>query len=196
MTGSHVGNTQVWGKVVTGAEIPSWMTPDQLKQTIDFLIKVKKEQALTYTDSYGEMADIFARGEAVISTMGWEPVAGWAKKKGVEVAYVYPKEGTTGFVDTYVIPKNAPNPEPAHALIDNALSAPAQVFVGNEFGQGIVNTEAVSKLNDDAKKAYPYDDMASLQERAKFYPFPPLEDDGTHATYDMIIKEWERFLRS
>jgi spermidine/putrescine-binding protein len=196
MTGSHVGNTQVWGKVVTGAEVPSWMTPAQLKETIDFLIKLKKEQALTYTDSYGEMADIFARGEAVISTMGWEPVAGWAKKKGVEVAYVYPKEGTTGFVDTYVVPKNAPNPDAAHQLINNALSEAAQTFVAVEFGQGIVSQAAIAKLSDEARKAYPYDDMASLAQRAKFYPFPPLEDDGVHATYDMIIKEWERFLRS
>ena len=196
MTGSHVGNTQVWGKVVTGAEVPSWMTPAQLKETIDFLIKLKNEQALTYTDSYGEMADIFARGEAVISTMGWEPVANWAKDKGVVVEYVYPKEGTTGFVDTFVVPKDAPHPEAAHKLINNGLSVEAQVFVGNEFGQGIVNTDAIGKLNEAARQAYPYDDMENLAQRAKFYPFPPTEDDGVHATYDMIIQEWERFLRS
>ena len=196
MTGSHVGNTQVWGKVVTGAEVPSWMTPAQLKETIDFLIKLKREQALTYTDSYGEMADILARGEAVISTMGWEPVANWAKDKGAVVEYVYPKEGTTGFVDTYVVPKDAPHPAEAHKLINNGLSVAAQVFVGNEFGQGIVNVEAIGQLNEGARGAYPYDDMENLAQRAKFYPFPPTEDDGVHATYDMIIQEWERFLRS
>lgn len=196
MTGSHVGNIQVWGKVVTGAEVPSWLTPAQLKETIDFLIKIKKEHALTYTDSYGEMADIFARGEAVISTMGWEPVASWVAKKGVELAYTYPKEGTTGFIDTYVIPKNAPNYELDHGLINNALSTAAQVVIAEDSGQGIVNTTAIEKLSPDAKKAYPYDDMDTLVERAKFYPFPPIEDDGVHATYDMIIREWERFLRS
>ncbi len=82
------------------------------------------------------------------------------------------------------------------ALACYFASTAAQVVIAEDSGQAIVNTTAIEKLSPDAKKAYPYDDMDTLVERAKFYPFPPTEDDGVHATYDMIIREWERFLRS
>ena len=196
MVGSHMGNIMVWGKVVTGAEIPSWMTPAQLTETIDFLIMIKKEHARAYATSFGEMADILARGDAVISTLGWEPVAKWAAEKGAKVAMTYPVEGTTGFLDTYIVPKDAPNYDQALAAIDNALSVQAQLGIASELGQGIVNQDAVDQLAEAERAAYPYDDLVNLADRAKFYPFPPIEDDGVHATYQMILDEWERFKRA
>jgi putrescine transport system substrate-binding protein len=39
-------------------------------------------------------------------------------KSGVEIAYVIPKEGALMWFDSFVIPKDAPNPDAAHAFID------------------------------------------------------------------------------
>jgi len=57
------GNIQIWARVVTGAETSTLLTPAQLKETIDFLIKVKKEHARTVAANFGEMVDIMARGQ-------------------------------------------------------------------------------------------------------------------------------------
>jgi spermidine/putrescine-binding protein len=195
MVGGMIGNIQVWARVVTGTDTPTLITPAQLKETIDFMIKIKKEQARTVAASYGEMVDIMARGEAVISTLGWEPVVKWAAKKGAKVAYVYPKEGTCGFLDCYVLPKNAPNRDLDLKLIDNALSLAGQQLIVDKLGQAIVNTAAIAALSAEDRALYPYDNIAAMAKIARFYPMPPLEPDGVHVTFRDMLKEWDRFKR-
>ena len=39
-------------------------------------------------------------------------------KSGVEIAYIIPKEGALMWFDSFVIPKDAPNADAAHAFID------------------------------------------------------------------------------
>ena len=155
MGGSLLGNISIWAKVVTGAPVATHLTAAQLKETIDFLIKVKKEHARTVAASFGEMTDILARGDAVISTIGWEPVVQWVKKKGATLAMVYPKEGTTGFIDTYVVPRKAPNYELNLRLINHALSAEAQAEFAREMGQGIVNVDAIAALPPTSSRPTP-----------------------------------------
>jgi putative spermidine/putrescine transport system substrate-binding protein/spermidine/putrescine transport system substrate-binding protein len=160
------------------------------------MIKIKKEHARTYTASYGEMADVLARGEAVISTMGWEPIVKWVAKKGAKVAMVYPKEGTTGFIDTYILPKNSPNREMNLKLINNVLSVGAQKILVEKLGQAIVNLDAIAELTPEERSIYPYDKMDTISKIARFYPMPPLEPDGTNVTYSDMVKEWERFKKA
>jgi len=195
MVGGMMGNIQVWARVVTGTDTPTLITHAQLKETVDFMIKIKKEQARTVAASYGELVDLMARGEAVISTLGWEPVVKWAAKKGARVAYVYPKEGTCGFLDCYVLPKNAPNRDLDLKLIDNALSVAGQQLIVEKLGQAIVNTAAIAALNAEDRALYPYDNITSMSKIAQFYPMPPLEPDGVHATFRDMLKEWDRFKR-
>jgi spermidine/putrescine-binding protein len=195
MVGGMLGNIQVWARVVTGTDTPTLITPAQLKETIDFMIKIKKEQARTVAASYGELVDLMARGEAVISTLGWEPVVKWAAKKGAKVAYVYPKEGTGGFLDCYVMPRNAPNRDVNLKLIDNALSLAGQKLIAEKMGQAIVNVAAIAALDAEERALYPYDNMAAMTKVAQFYPMPPLEPDGVHATFRDMLKEWDRFKR-
>lgn len=191
MVGGPWGNVRLWGRIVTGASA-GWMTRSQLKETIDFLIKLKKEHALVQA-GFDEVADIMARGDAVISTFGWEPIVQWAAAKGATLAISYPKEGTVAYVDTYFIAKNAPNYDAALGLIDDALSTEAQLALAADLRQGIVNREAIDRLPPDLREAYPYDDLANFGGRARSCPFPPLEDDGVHATYRAMQVEWERF---
>jgi len=196
MVGGMVGVLQIWARVATGTDTPTMITPAELKETIDLLIKIKKEHARTVATSWGEMADVMARGEAVIATCGWEPVVLWVAKKGAKLAAVYPKEGTTGFIDTYVLPKGAPNPDLAVKLIDNALSVAGQKLIADKMGQGIINLDAIAELTPEQRLVYPYDNMETMTKTARFYPMPPLEPDGKHATYGDMVKEWDRFKRA
>ncbi|MBL8598954.1 MAG: extracellular solute-binding protein [Devosia sp.] len=94
--------------MVSGAEVASLVTPRQLQEIKNFLIKLKKEHARAIFPTYGEAADAMARGEVVMTLGGaeWLPAIVAEKKK---LAYTYPKEGCFAFIDSYVVPKSAPN---------------------------------------------------------------------------------------
>ena len=112
------------------------------------------------------------------------------------IEYTYPKEGTFAWLDSYCVATDAPNWETDHALCNQIISVEAQVKIGTEYVQGIVNTRAVEALDDASRALYPYDDPTGFDEKFTFYTFPPLEDDGVHATFDDWIAEWDRFKAS
>ncbi len=193
MVGDYGGNLPAWAPVVTGVEDPARLTRRQVKETIDFLIKIKKEHACAFTTDYLEMVEIMARGDAVISTLGWEPQVRWAAARGARLDMAYPKEGTSGYLDVYVIPRNAPNYEATHELIDNALSTGAQIALAEELDQGVVNGEAIPHLAAHLQTRYAYGDPKRMSRVARFTPAPPTEENGTHATLALLRSEWERF---
>jgi hypothetical protein len=80
-------------------------------------------------------------------------------------------------------------------LIDNALSLAGQKLIAEKMGQAIVNVAAIAALDAEERALYPYDNMAAMTKVAQFYPMPPLEPDGVHATFRDMLKEWDRFKR-
>ena len=73
MTDDALGHYLIWNQV-TGADDPTQVTQEQLDKTTDLLIQIKTEQARAFSPNMGDMADILARGEAWLSTIGWEAV--------------------------------------------------------------------------------------------------------------------------
>ena len=71
MTDDALGHYLIWNQV-TGADDPTQVTQEQLDKTTDLLIQIKTEQARSFSPNMGDMADIMARGEAWLSTIGWE----------------------------------------------------------------------------------------------------------------------------
>jgi spermidine/putrescine-binding protein len=188
----NLNNIQLAARVVTDAKVPTRLTHQQLKDAVDFLIKVKGQTRVLAT-SYGDMADALARGEAVITFNGWEVVVKKAADKGKKVAYTYPKEGTFGWMDCYCIVRDAPNSDIAHALANEALSEPVQIKAGEGELLGILNTDAIKKLPADARALYPYDDLEGFSKKVGFFPVAPLKADGDVATFDDWKKEYLRF---
>ena len=193
-----LGIMEIWANVVTGKGRDSTMiTHDELKQTIDLLIDLKKNYARAFFMSIGEAIDAFSRGEVVISAIGWEPMKLWCNEKnGVQIDYVYPDEGTLGFFDEACIPVDAPNIDIVYELLNHLISVDGQIPVGDAIFQGVVVADAVPLLSDDARSLYPYDDIQGFSEKAVMFPFPPTESDGVHATYDDWLEEYERLLKA
>ncbi len=188
----NLNNIQLAARVVTDAKVPTRLTHQQLKDAVDFLIKVKGQTRVLAT-SYGDMADALARGEAVITFNGWEVVVKKAADKGKKVAYTYPKEGTFGWMDCYCIVRDAPNSDVAHALANEALSEPVQLKAGEGELLGILNTDAIKKLPAEARALYPYDDLEGFSKKVGFFPVAPLKAEGDIATFDDWKKEYLRF---
>ena len=127
-----------------------------------------------------------------ITFNGWEVMVNMAKKKGKDIAYTYPKEGTFGWCDCYCIVKDAPNSDLAHALANEAISTPVQLTAGTQELFGIVNIDAIAQLPPEAKALYPYENIEAFSQRVGFSPVAPLEPEGEIATFDDWKKEYLR----
>ncbi len=192
MMDDPLGNTMAAALAATDAEVPTRLTRDQLDATVEFLTQMKRQSRL-YAASWGELADALARGDIAATFCGWEAMRKFAADKGKEVKIHYPVEGTYAWLDNYCIAKNAPNRETAHALANKILDVDAQVYIGDDLLQGIVNEAAVGQLTAAAKDVYAYDDLDGFAKKAGFFAFPPLEEEGDLMTWNDWQEAYQRF---
>jgi spermidine/putrescine transport system substrate-binding protein len=192
MMDDPIGNQMLAAILATDAKVPTQLNQAQLDQATDFLINLKKNHIRQMAASWGELADALARSEVVITFSGGEFLKRFAADKGKTIDYVYPDEGTFGWLDSYCIGKNAPSREAAHACANQILSVNAQKIFAEKTFQAIVNPEAIAQL-DESLKFYPYDDLASFQAKAGFFPMPPLEDGGEYASWTAWQEAYQRF---
>lgn len=185
-----------WGRAVTGNKSPNRMTHEELKKTADFLIDMKKNHLRTIAPGYGELADLFKRGEIEIAE-GFEAVAGWVGD-AAKVAWSYPKEGCMTYIEGFSIGSKAKDPEALHALINFALSPEAQVAGAEYNSMPVVNSDALPKLSEAARKMYPYDDAKAFFDTDRFNieEMYLLEGNDKQAGWEDYIKEWERVMRA
>jgi spermidine/putrescine transport system substrate-binding protein len=191
MVDDPLGNLLIWGTVVTGKPMGTLLTKDEMKAVIDKMIEIKTQQARALFPGYGEMSDAFARGEVVISAIGWEAVAVWTAGKGKKIDYTIPKEGTGMFMDCLCIPKDAPHIDLTYKMIDHITSVDPQLVFATEQSAGITNLDAVPKLPDELRASYHYDALDEFMTKARLQPVPPTEE-GEFATYDDFLAEYAR----
>jgi spermidine/putrescine transport system substrate-binding protein len=185
----------IWGTVTTGRPDGTLIKKDELAKLIDQQITLKKEHARAFFPSYGDMGDAFARNEVVVSNLGWEAVAVWAKAKGKEIRYTIPKEGTGLFMDCLVIPKDAPNIDLTYKMINHILSLDPQKLFATEQSAGITNLDTVAVLPKEIADAYGYADLANKLTKARLQPMPPTESTEW-VTYDYYLKEYQRLQKA
>jgi spermidine/putrescine transport system substrate-binding protein len=186
----------VWGTVVTGRPGGTLLSREELKKMIDLMITLKKQHARAFSPSYGDMADAFARNEVVVSCLGWDAVAVWAKAKGKDIRYTIPKEGTGLFMDCLVIPKDAPHPDLSYRMINHVLSPEPQRVFATEQSAGITNLDTMPLLPADLAQSYGYADLKSKLQKARLQPMPPTDYDGKTATYDDFLQEYQRLQKA
>jgi spermidine/putrescine-binding protein len=190
------GLLATWAPIVTGTETPTRITMDELKKTVDFLIEIKKNHARTLASSYGEATDMFARGEVVTSAIGWDAMVGFAAAKQKKLDFVIPEEGVMVFMDTVAIPKGAPHLDLAYKMLEQCISPAGQKHIADTLTQAVIRKAAVPLVDAKNREIYHYDNLKGLFEKARFYPFWPLEPEGDYVTHDQSQEEYQRFLKA
>src|SRR5262245_5576399 len=196
MVDDATGLIGTWAPIVTGTKTPTRITMDELKKTIDFLIDIKKNHARTFSASYGEAVDLFARGEVVTSVIGWDAMVGFAAAKNKVLDFVLPEEGAMTFMDTLAIPKGAPNRDLAYKMLGQCISAQGQKQIADALTQAVITKAALPLIDEKNKHIYHYDNLPALFEKARFYPFWPLEAEGDFVTHAQVMEEYQRFLKA
>ena len=113
--------------------------PDEMKRVLA-LLETQKEWVKSY-DS--ETKEILVSGEAVVS-MSWNGYAMRARDEKPSIAYVYPKEGYTGWMDNVAVAKGAPHLDAAKAWVNFVMLPENAAMITNyaRYSNGIRGAEA------------------------------------------------------
>lgn len=185
-----------WGRVVTGNSSPNRMTLDELRQTTDFVIDMKRNHLRTIAPTYGDLAAMLASGEIVVCE-GFEPVAAWAGPDAPALDWSYPEEGCMSYIEGWAIGAETEHADAVHALIDHSLSVEAQIAGAEYNGMPVTNQDAVAGLSDWNRASYPYDNVSAFfTENIRVEEMYLLEPDGVNATWDDYLAAWEEILKA
>jgi spermidine/putrescine transport system substrate-binding protein len=111
----------------------------------------------------------YLEGEADVG-MIWNGEAVMGKETMPSLEYVYPEEGIIAWLDSFVIPKNARNPEAAHQFISFVLQPEIAALISEDIGYATPNQAALELLDESVandRASYPTDaDMENAEFQA------------------------------
>jgi spermidine/putrescine transport system substrate-binding protein len=111
---------------------------DQLKELSELLISAKEHWR---TMDYGTIEKLTSRD--VDLSQNWNGAAMRARNDRPTLAYAYPKEGFTGWMDNVAVLKDAPNVENAKLFMNFILAPENAALISNfaRYANGIVGSE-------------------------------------------------------
>jgi spermidine/putrescine transport system substrate-binding protein len=182
-------NFEIWPRVL-GFD-PATLTQEQLDEVVDFLIDLKKTQVRTVTGDMSDMADLLARGDVWVTGSGcWVGLPSIAPE-GDEVAFTIPPEGGgTTWIDTWAIPKDAPNLDTVYAYLNHMMSTPVQTKQADSLGMATSNEESAKLVSAANREQYGYKASEIGTEQAPLFRFP--EQGKGYTTSEDWNEAWNR----
>ncbi len=105
------------------------------------LLQQQKGLVSEYWSDYLKQMAAFKTGTMTAGTT-WQVVANAAKAEGTKVEVVLPKEGSTGWSDTWMISSKAKNPNCAYKWMDYIISPEGNAKATEYFGEAPSNQKA------------------------------------------------------
>ena len=129
-----------------GIKNPYALDAKQLQAAVD-LLTAQKANIGEYWSDYLKEIQGFKNGSTTVGTT-WQVIANLAKSEGAKVEAVLPKEGSTGWSDTWMVSAKSTAPTCAYKFLDHIVSAGVQAQVAEYFGEAPANTKACAKTTD------------------------------------------------
>jgi putative spermidine/putrescine transport system substrate-binding protein len=167
---------------------------DQFNAAVD-LLKQQRPNIGEYWSDYTKEQAAFTGGDSVIGTT-WQVIANLvqADKKSPPVEAILPKEGATGWSDTWMISSQAKHPNCMYKWMNHIISPKANAAVAEWFGEAPANEKscALTAVKDHCE-IFHADDEAFFDKVA--YWNTPTKDCGddrgdTCKDYSEWVKAW------
>ena len=116
---------------------------------LDAAVKLLKEQKANlseYWSDYTKQVSAFKSGSSVIGT-SWQFIANLTNDE-TPVGAVLPKEGSTGWSDTWMIAAKSAHPNCAYKWMDYIVSPKVNAQVAEYFGEAPANLKACEETSD------------------------------------------------
>jgi putative spermidine/putrescine transport system substrate-binding protein/spermidine/putrescine transport system substrate-binding protein len=153
---------------------------EQLAQIKDMLVR-QRPLVRTYWNSGLELAQLMLNGEVVIAD-GWSWITQQLKAEGANVVETVPSEGVTGWSDSWVISKAAPNYDLALKWADWMIGVEGQVGLTEVMNYSITNKEAAATLPEERQAELRLTDVENEYAKIKMWKFVP--------NYDKWVEVW------
>jgi putative spermidine/putrescine transport system substrate-binding protein len=132
-----------------GIKDPYSLTEDQLNAAVDVL-KKQHENIGEYWSDYTKSVQSFESGTSVIGTT-WQVIANMiGSDNKVQVNTVLPREGSTGWSDTWMASSKAAHPNCMYQWMDWITSPEVNAQVAEYFGEAPAQTKSCALTSDKA----------------------------------------------
>ncbi|MFD9124386.1 ABC transporter substrate-binding protein [Kitasatospora sp. NPDC059571] len=111
------------------------------------LLKQQNANVGEYWSDYLKEISSFKSGDTVLGTT-WQVIANLAESEKAPVAAVLPKEGATGWSDTWMLSAKAKHPNCAYKWMDWIISPKVNAQVAEYFGEAPANSKACAETAD------------------------------------------------
>jgi putative spermidine/putrescine transport system substrate-binding protein len=133
-------------KPALGIKNPYSLDQKQFDASVD-LLKKQSANVGEYWSDYLKEISAFKSGDSVVGT-SWQVILNTAQDEGAKVKAVLPKEGSTGWSDTWMVSSKAKHPNCAYKWLNHIVSPEANAQVAEYFGEAPANSKACGLTSD------------------------------------------------
>ena len=158
------------------------------------LLKQQKTIIGEYWSDYTKEVQAFKSGDSVIGTT-WQVIANLAKGEKAPVRATLPKEGATGWSDTWMVAAKAQHPNCAYMWLDWIVSPKVNAQVAEWFGEAPSNGKACQETSNKKHCATFHATDESYWEKVHYWNTPIAQclDGRTNVTcvdYSKWTQAW------
>ena len=178
-----------------GIKDPYSLTSEQLDAAVE-LLKAQREDVSEYWSDYTKEVQAFESGTSVIGTT-WQVIANTiGSENKVQVNTVLPKEGSTGWSDTWMVAAKAAHPNCMYKWMDWITSPEVNAQVAEYFGEAPAQTKACEFTSEkDFCDIYHATDGAYAAQ-LHYWTTPQkqcVDGSGDNCTaYDEWVSKWQQ----
>ncbi|MBB3602999.1 putative spermidine/putrescine transport system substrate-binding protein [Mycolicibacterium sp. BK556] len=178
-----------------GIKNPYSLTEDQLNASVD-LLKAQHGNIGEYWSDYTKAVQAFESGTSVIGTT-WQVIANMITTDNkVKIATVLPKEGATGWSDTWMVSSKAKNPNCMYQWMDWITSPEVNAQVAEYFGEAPAQTKACDFTTDKTFCDTYHATDAAYAEKISYWTTPQkqcVDGSGDNCTaYSEWVDKWQQ----
>ncbi|HET6968253.1 MAG TPA: ABC transporter substrate-binding protein [Ornithinibacter sp.] len=129
-----------------GIKDPYALDETQLAAAVD-LLKAQSENVGEYWSDYLKQIQAFKAGSSTIGTT-WQVIANVAQAEKAPVAVVLPKEGATGWSDTWMLSAKSEAKTCGYKFIDHIVSPTTNAAIAEWFGEAPANKKACAETTN------------------------------------------------
>ena len=178
-----------------GIKDPYSLTSEQLDAAVD-LLKKQHENIGEYWSDYTKAVQSFESGTSVIGTT-WQVIANLiGSDNKVKVNTVLPKEGSTGWSDTWMISAKAAHPNCMYKWMDYITSPEVNAQVAEWFGEAPAQTKACDHTTDKSFCETFHATDADYASKISYWTTPQtqcVDGSGDNCTaYNEWVDKWQQ----
>jgi putative spermidine/putrescine transport system substrate-binding protein len=174
-----------------GIKNPYALDQKQFDAAVD-LATQQKSLLGGYWSSYTDAQKNFTSGTWVLGT-SWQIIVNLAQADKAPVDATLPKEGSTGWADTWMVDAKSPHPNCAYLWMNHITTPKVQAQVAEWFGEAPANTKACA-LTSDAKHCEVFHAQDEAYFKRIWFWATPQSDclDGRTDTKCVPYSEWTK----